>query len=46
MGLAIKELSTALGVKAQNLHVWFSSTGEKSKALRRLVRVAGVYEGN
>ena len=30
-GIAIKDLSSALGVKAQNLHVWFSSTREKSQ---------------
>ena len=40
-GLAIKDLSAALGVKGHNLHVWFSTPGEKSKALRRLVRAAG-----
>ena len=26
-GVAVKDLAAALGVKSQNIHVWFSSTG-------------------
>ena len=40
-GLAIKDLSAALGVKGQNLHVWFSSTGRKVKGITKVVRAAG-----
>jgi len=28
-GVAVKDLSKKLGVKNQNVHVWFSSTGKK-----------------
>jgi pyruvate/2-oxoglutarate dehydrogenase complex dihydrolipoamide acyltransferase (E2) component len=28
-GLTVKELSTALKIPSQNIHVWFSSTGKK-----------------
>lgn len=28
-GVSVKELSSKLGVKNQNIHVWFSSTGRK-----------------
>jgi hypothetical protein len=35
-GIAIKDLSRALDVKAQNLHVWFSSTGRKVKGVTKL----------
>ena len=46
VGLAIKELSTALGVKAQNLHVWFSSTGRKVKGVTKVSAGRWAYEGN
>ncbi len=28
-GLSVQELAAKLGMRAQNLHVWFSSTGKK-----------------
>ena len=46
VGLAIKDLSTALGVKAQNLHVWFSSTGRKVKGITKVSAGRWAYEGN
>ena len=40
-GVAVKELSKKLGVKNQNVHVWFSSTGKK---LGNIVKIsAGRY---
>jgi hypothetical protein len=35
-GVAVKELSAKLGVKNQNVHVWFSSTGKKIAAIQRV----------
>jgi hypothetical protein len=35
-GVAAKDLSAKLGVKNQNLHVWFSSTGRKIKAITKI----------
>jgi hypothetical protein len=35
-GVAAKDLSAKLGVKNQNLHVWFSSTGRKIKGLTKI----------
>ena len=46
VGLAIKDLSRALGVKAQNLHVWFSSTGRKVKGVTKVSAGRWAYEGN
>jgi len=34
-GVSIKELSSKLGVKNQNLHVWFHTTGKTVKGLKR-----------
>jgi len=34
-GLSAKELSSRLGVKNQNIHVWFSSTGKGVKGLKK-----------
>ena len=34
-GLGVKELSTQLGVKNQNLHVWFATTGKTIKGLKK-----------
>ena len=45
-GIAIKDLSRALGVKAQNLHVWFSSTGRKVKGVTKVSAGRWAYEGN
>ena len=45
-GLAIKDLSAALGVKAQNLHVWFSSTGRKVKGITKVGAGRWKYNGN
>jgi hypothetical protein len=44
-GIAIKDLSSALGVKAQNLHVWFSSTGRKVKGVTKVSAGRWAYEG-
>jgi hypothetical protein len=35
-GVAVKELSAKLGVKNQNVHVWFSSTGKKLGTIQRI----------
>ena len=45
-GIAIKDLSRALGVKAQNLHVWFSSTGRKVKGVTKVSAGRWAYKGN
>jgi hypothetical protein len=45
-GIAIKDLSRALGVKAQNLHVWFSSTGRKVKGVTKVSAGRWAYDGN
>ena len=45
-GLAVKDLSAALGVKAQNLHVWFSSTGRKVKGITKVGAGRWKYNGN
>jgi hypothetical protein len=34
-GVSVKDLSTKLGVKNQNLHVWFSTTGKTVKGLKK-----------
>jgi hypothetical protein len=45
-GVAIKDLSAALGVKSQNIHVWFSSTGRKVKGVTKVVAGRWKYNGN
>jgi hypothetical protein len=35
-GVAVKDLSAKLGVKNQNVHVWFSSTGKKVGTIQRV----------
>src|SRR6476620_3348839 len=45
-GLAIKDLSAALGVKGRNLHVWFSSTGRKVKGITKVGAGRWKYNGN
>ncbi len=40
-GVGVRELSAKLGVKNQNVHVWFSSTGKKIAAIQRVA--AGRY---
>ncbi len=35
-GLAVKEISKTLGVKNQNVHVWFSTTGKKVEGITKL----------
>jgi hypothetical protein len=45
-GIAIKDLSRALGVKAQNLHVWFSSTGRKVKGVTKVSAGRWAYKVN
>ncbi len=36
-GLPVKEISQTLGVKNQNVHVWFSTTGKKVAGITKLV---------
>jgi hypothetical protein len=43
-GIPIKELSRTLGVKAPNLHVWFSSTGRKVKGVTKVGAGRWAYE--
>jgi hypothetical protein len=35
-GVAVRDLSSRLGVKNQNVHVWFSSTGKKIPDIQRI----------
>jgi hypothetical protein len=35
-GVAVRDLSAKLGVKNQNVHVWFSSTGKKIAEIQRV----------
>lgn len=42
-GLSAKELSAKLGVKNQNIHVWFSSTGKTVKGLKKNKEGAWIY---
>jgi len=35
-GVKVTELSKKLGVKNQNVHVWFSSTGKKHPEIKRI----------
>lgn len=35
-GVSVKELSKSLGVKNQNLHVWFSSTGKSLGTIQKV----------
>ena len=35
-GISVKELSQKIGVKNQNVHVWFSSTGKKLGVIQRV----------
>jgi len=35
-GVSVKELSDKLGVKSQNIHVWFSSTGKSIAAIQKV----------
>jgi hypothetical protein len=35
-GVAVRDLSSKLGVKNQNVHVWFSSTGKKIPDIQRI----------
>jgi hypothetical protein len=45
-GLAVKDLAAALGVKSQNIHVWFSSTGRKVKGVTKVGAGRWKYNGN
>ena len=45
-GLAVKDLAAALGVKSQNIHVWFSSTGRKVKGVTKVGAGQWKYNGN
>jgi hypothetical protein len=45
-GVAVKDLAAALGVKSQNIHVWFSSTGRKVNGLTKVRAGRWKYNGN
>lgn len=40
-GIAVKDIANKLGVNAQNVHVWFSSTGKKMDSIEKVA--TGVY---
>lgn len=44
-GVAVKDLSTKLGVKNQNLHVWFATTGKTVKGLKKTGTGTWSYAG-
>ena len=44
-GLAVKDLAAKLGVKSQNVHVWFSSTGRKVKGVTKIAAGRWKYNG-
>lgn len=44
-GLGVKDLSNQLGVKNQNLHVWFSTTGKTVKGLKKTKAGTWAYAG-
>lgn len=35
-GMSVRELSLKLGIRSQNIHVWFSSTGKKIPGLSKM----------
>ncbi|PWU07514.1 MAG: hypothetical protein C5B47_06070 [Verrucomicrobia bacterium] len=35
-GMSVRELSAKLGMRSQNIHVWFSSTGKKVAGLQKI----------
>lgn len=44
-GVSVKDLSAKLGVKNQNLHVWFSTTGKTVKGLKKTPGGTWAYAG-
>lgn len=44
-GISVKDLSAKLGVKNQNLHVWFSTTGKTVKGLKKTKSGTWAYAG-
>jgi len=44
-GVAVKDLSATLGVKNQNLHVWFATTGKTVKGLKKTGTGTWAYAG-
>jgi hypothetical protein len=44
-GAAVKDLSATLGVKNQNLHVWFATTGKTVKGLKKTGTGTWSYAG-
>ena len=36
IGASVKDLSSKLGVKNQNLHVWFNTTGKRIAGLKKM----------
>lgn len=44
-GIAVKDLSAKLGVKNQNLHVWFSTTGKTVAGLKKTKAGTWTYAG-
>jgi cell division septum initiation protein DivIVA len=45
-GVGARDLSAKLGVKNQNLHVWFSSTGRKIKGITKIGAGRWQYNGS
>jgi hypothetical protein len=44
-GIAVKDLSAKLGVKNQNVHVWFATTGKTIKGLKKTGAGVWSYAG-
>ena len=44
-GVSVKDLSSKLGVKNQNLHVWFATTGKTVKGLKKAGTGIWAYAG-
>ena len=44
-GLKVKDIATTTGAKPQSVHVWFSSTGKKTKEIKKLAPGHFVWVG-
>jgi hypothetical protein len=43
-GVTVKDISAALGVKSQNVHVWFSTTGKKLPEIAKVGEARYAYK--
>jgi len=43
-GVSVKDISSALGVKNQNVHVWFSTTGKKMPEIGKVGEARYAYK--